>query len=150
MDWPSNQGCRVGPLVVTFFLRSGGKKDSPKNNKISSLDVFGEKFWKKIFSYFQILWTKFSVTLNKKGWFCTVKKKIPKWKIWVGCAHKTGFSFFVAWGVHFFFLREQISKQYYFKYYHQILSPNHVACSCNKNIQVAILTDPSFSTKLDM
>ena len=48
---------------------------------------------------------KFSVTLIKNGWFYIVltnyikkkkKKNLPKWKIWVGRARKTEFSFFMA------------------------------------------------------
>ena len=68
-------------------------------------------FWRKILEkYFQLFSRIFShifFDFGKKrqilhGFFETKKKKkkekkiLPKWKIWVGRACKTGFSFFVA------------------------------------------------------
>ena len=53
-----------------FFFLSGGKNDSPKMLKFpQNLEFFGEEFWKKIFSYFQILLANFSLTLTKKADF---------------------------------------------------------------------------------
>ena len=63
MDGPSKY-----KLVGTFyFFLSGGKTDSPEKHKNlqKNLTVFGEKFWKNIFSYFQKFSVKFSVTLAK-------------------------------------------------------------------------------------
>ena len=69
-----------------------------------SLTFCGEKFWENIFSCFQKILAKFSLTLTKNDWFYIVlgnyqkkkKRKIPKWKILVGHARKTGFSFFMV------------------------------------------------------
>ena len=63
-----------------FFFFLVAKMTPLKNNK--SLMFFEEKFWKKIFSYFQKFLSKFSLTLTKNDWVYIVlanyKKKSTK------------------------------------------------------------------------
>ena len=90
-------------FLNNFFL-SDGKNDSLENNKISQKSgIFWKKIWKKVFSYFQKFYTKFSLTLTKNGCFYIFdskllkkekeKKNLPKWKIFIGCTCKTRFFF---------------------------------------------------------
>ena len=91
----TNLPSRVG-LVGTFFFSLifcflfGGKNDFPTNTKIfphpKKRDVFLEKNWKSIFSYFQKNSAKFSSTVAQNGWLYMIlanwKEILPKWKIW--------------------------------------------------------------------
>ena len=68
-------------LFLFIFLISGGKNDSPKNNKFSqSMMLFWEKCWKKIFIFFQKIFAFFSLTLTKNGWFYIVLANYQKKK----------------------------------------------------------------------
>ena len=106
----TSKGGRLGHFFfqISFFL-SSGKNDHQKHRNLKKKKkiwhfFFLQKFWKSIVSYFQTFLVKFSLTLAQKQLilydFSKVKKNLPKWKIWVGLAHKTGFSFFVAWCLH--------------------------------------------------
>ena len=62
-----------GTSSILFPFFSGDKNDSPKTNEISQkTDIFGEKFWKKIFSYFKKNVAKVSLPLTKNDWFYIV------------------------------------------------------------------------------
>ena len=100
---PSFQVGSVGQdiyfLFLIFFSHSVGKNDSPKiSQKIWGCSEKKKKKLEKCFQLFSKIFSQFSLTLAKNNWFYSFsklkkKEKLPKWKIWIGRAHKTGFFF---------------------------------------------------------